>query len=106
MPTKLISALKVEIIMLNREKRINKKQFKNTIGKCKICGLDNTEILENHRVIEGQHGGRYTYNNVIPCCPNCHTRIHKKQISIDRWYPSTAGYLLRWIDENGNEHFS
>jgi 5-methylcytosine-specific restriction endonuclease McrA len=92
--------------MEQREKKINKKNYKNTNKKCKICGIENTEILEVHRIIEGRNQGQYKYNNVIACCPNCHTKIHKNQIQIDKWYFSSCGYLLRWIDEKGQEHFS
>jgi predicted HNH restriction endonuclease len=88
-----------------RNRTINKKQFKQTAGKCRICKRDVVELLDVHRITPGEEGGKYTENNSVCVCVVCHGRVHRtKEIVIDRYYPSTAGYLLR-ITENGVERF-
>tara|TARA_B100001057_G_C22544466_1_gene830957 strand:+ start:281 stop:556 length:276 start_codon:yes stop_codon:yes gene_type:complete len=90
--------------MPRKRKIINKKQNKLAAGKCRICGEDDYALLDNHRIVEGAKGGKYTKYNVVVLCSNCHRRTHDGQIVIDRYYLSTAGTVLRvFID--GEERF-
>ena len=90
---------------MSRTKTINKQFFKRTMKNCRLCGEEDYAVLDVHRIVPGEDGGRYVENNVVCLCANCHRRIHDaKEIVIDRYYPSTAGYLLR-IVENGVERF-
>jgi 5-methylcytosine-specific restriction endonuclease McrA len=90
---------------LTRTGTINKKEFKQVAGKCRICERPGSELLDVHRIVPGEDGGKYTQNNSVAICMICHGKIHRtKEIVIDRYYPSTAGYLLR-IVENGVERF-
>jgi 5-methylcytosine-specific restriction endonuclease McrA len=89
---------------MNRQARINKKEYKRAAGKCRICKNPSYSQLDVHRLLPGEAGGKYTLENSVPICSNCHRAVHAKEIEIDRWYFSTAGYLLRII-VNGEERF-
>jgi hypothetical protein len=41
--------------------------------ECYICGH---AFSEQHRIINGQHGGPYEYWNVVKLCPNHHAALH------------------------------
>ena len=86
-----------------RNKTIDKKQFKHVIGKCQICGEKRYELLDVHRLRPGQE---YNTENCAVLCATCHRKHHTGIIKLDKWFFSTAGYLLHWFDEDGVEHFS
>jgi hypothetical protein len=90
--------------MSRRKRLIDKQLVKRVAGKCRLCGEDSYELLDVHRIVPGESGGEYTNSNTVVACSNCHRRIHAGQIEIDRYYFSTAGALLRII-ENGEEKF-
>lgn len=85
---------------------MNKKLKKLCDKRCFFCPEDNYECLDLHRIIEGHQGGKYEKWNVITTCANCHRRVHSGIIKIFRKYLSTRGWVLHYIDENGEEHFS
>jgi 5-methylcytosine-specific restriction endonuclease McrA len=87
-----------------KNKRINKKNFKHSEGKCRICGETNYNLLDVHRIIPGSKNGKYNKENSVTICANCHRKIHANEIKIDRYYQSTNGFLLRII-ENEKERF-
>lgn len=87
-----------------RPKTINKQQKKKFEGKCYFCSETDYALLDVHRIVEGKDGGKYTENNSVICCANCHRKIHDNQTIIDRKYFSTSGYVLHFWDENG-EHW-
>ena len=93
-------------IVARRKQLIDKKLIKKVAGKCRICGESAYELLDVHRLVAGEDGGRYIRANTTVICVSCHRKVHAGKITIDGWYSSTAGYLLRWIDEEGVEHFS
>jgi hypothetical protein len=84
----------------------NKKAYKKSIGHCLICGDDAYEVLDVHRIQAGADGGKYKSNNTVCLCANCHRKVHGGVLQIDRWYFSTAGDVLRYIDEDGQEQFA
>lgn len=45
---------------------------------CERCGW-NESYCDTHRIIKGKDGGKYTEDNVIPLCPNCHRIEHLKK---------------------------
>lgn len=45
--------------------------------RCTIC---HAPWLEIHHIVELEHGGETTYENLIVLCPNCHTRVHRDGI--------------------------
>jgi 5-methylcytosine-specific restriction endonuclease McrA len=83
---------------------MDKKAFKHAAGKCRICGETNYVTLQAHRINAGEYGGKYSKENCVSLCANCHTKIHAKQMIIDRYYTSSSGKKLR-IVENGEERF-
>ena len=91
----------------NRLKRpfISKQIRKKAAGCCHICGEDNYAALEVHRIKHGEHGGKYSYDNTVSLCGNCHAKHHAGVIKVIGWFESTAGRLLNYIDEQGDEQF-
>jgi len=85
------------------EKFGSKKTLKRAAKTCIICGEDNYEVLDVHRLI---HGSKYTYNGTVVICSKCHRLHHAHVIHIDKWFNSSKGRLLRWVDKEGKEHFS
>jgi hypothetical protein len=82
--------------MARRGRLVNKALIKRIAGKCRLCPEPNYEALDVHRIIPGEMGGEYTYDNVVVLCSRCHRLVHvDKFYVIDRWYMSTAGRLLR-----------
>lgn len=85
-------------------KRIDKKVFKHAAGKCRICGEPNYAVLQVHRINAGANGGKYSRENSVSLCANCHQKVHDEQIVIDRYYTGSSGTKLRII-EDGIERF-
>ena len=46
------------------------------MDKCIFCGCEIPEVLDRHRILPGSRGGRYTPENVLRVCANCHRKIH------------------------------
>ena len=80
--------------MGRKRKLINRKVDKLAAKKCQICGTDDLDTLEYHRIIHGEDGGTYIPSNVVICCSSCHTLIHKDRIQIKGWFESTGGKVL------------
>lgn len=86
---------------------VNKKTFKNRIGRCQICGEKDKNLLDVHRWYkEGKDGGKYTTDNCVCVCCKCHRLLHSKKIKIIGVFMSTCGKVLNYTDENGQEQFS
>ena len=94
-----------ENFMVRKKHLVNKKAKKKRIGKCKFCPCDQYELLDLHRINEGDSGYGYTDANTIVVCANCHRKIHAGLIKLDRQYPTMSGNLILhyWID--GQEHW-
>lgn len=90
---------------MRKKKLIDKKVTKLASDGCYFCDEKDKDTLEVHRILEGHLGGEYTNFNSLITCSNCHSRIHKNQIKIDRKYYSTKGVwvLHYWI--NGVEYW-
>lgn len=91
--------------MRKKERLVNKAHMKMESKKCFFCGNEDYCTLDLHRIIPGSKGGRYTRNNTVASCSNCHRKIHDGKIRIDRRYPSTEGWVLHYWDEKGIEHW-
>lgn len=84
---------------------MNKKKFKRIQRCCKFCGENNQSVLDVHRIHEGKDGGKYTPDNCVVVCSNCHRKIHQtNEIEIKGWFMSTAGLLLH-CSVNGEEQY-
>lgn len=90
---------------MKKRKLINKKIKKLVDKKCKFCEESDYCALDVHRIIPGCVGGEYIETNCVTTCVNCHRKIHKGKIKIDRKYPSTHGWVLHYFDETGKEHW-
>lgn len=89
---------------MKKNKTIDKKAYKKSHGKCAICGLDLYETLDVHRwKVEGKDGGKYTRGNSLVLCANHHRMVHANMIEIEGVYESTAGPVIIYYDENGEE---
>ena len=58
----------------NSTKRFKKRYFG---VPCQFCGWNSTPC-DIHRIIPGSLGGKYTTDNVMVLCPNCHRLEHMK----------------------------
>lgn len=81
-----------------------KQKFKRIANHCKICGENNYNLLDVHRITPGKEGGSYSVANSVVLCCSCHRKVHAEQIIIKGWFHSTGGRLLL-IEENGEEKF-
>lgn len=88
-----------------KEARINKKVFKKTEGACRLCGENNYQLLDTHRIVHGEHGGKYTESNSVVFCSNCHRLVHAGNIKIDRYYLCSDGTHKLRIFRDGTELF-
>jgi len=91
--------------MAKRCKIINKKAFKQSEGKCRICGESDYATLDVHRIIEGKKGGKYEDHNSVVLCCKCHRKVHDNQIVIDRYYLCSNGHYLLHVYDNGVEKY-
>lgn len=88
--------------------------------KCEFCDYETNERrrIHIHHIIPRQAGGKNTKGNLVMLCPNHHSQIfsdksqhgihtvEQNSIKIIGWYFSTGGWVLRYIDENGEEQFT
>lgn len=86
------------------KKRYSRQQIKKLYeNKCYFCGEDNYDLLDAHRIIPGEHGGKYNDHNIIVLCANCHRKTHSDNLTILGKYFSTTGrWLIKYV-ENGEE---
>jgi hypothetical protein len=86
-------------------KRLSKKQIKKRIaGKCYFCDCDDYALLDVHRIVPGEEGGKYTDFNSLVVCSLCHRKLHADRIKVLGRHFSTAGkYVVHYLDENGEE---
>lgn len=71
--------------------------------RCDICG--EKSFLDEHHI-----SGRKIENydeafNVANICPNCHRKVHKNSIIIEKWAMTSSGKKLLW-HINGGESIS
>jgi len=90
---------------MRRRNIINKKHKKLFDKQCYFCEESNYALLDVHRIVEGNNGGKYTEHNTVTVCSLCHRKIHAGLIKIDRKYFSTSGWILHYYDEQGQEHY-
>ena len=88
-----------------KRKLINKKICKLSEGKCRICGVDDYNVLDVHRIVEGHRGGKYHADNTVVVCAICHRKIHAGSILIDKYYLGSNGRKMLRIYVDGIELF-
>lgn len=84
---------------------INKKVTKIKSGGCQFCDESDYAVLDCHRIVPGEDGGRYTMHNTIVACANCHRKVHDGQIKIDKKYSTSGGGFVLHYWENDKEHW-
>lgn len=84
---------------------INKVAKKKIDGKCYVCRNDDYSVLDVHRIIPGEQGGKYEEHNCVTLCANCHRKAHNGQIIIDRKYYTSSGKWVMhyWEVTDGNK---
>ncbi len=83
---------------------MDKKLRKRIDRCCKICGESDYNVLDVHRIIEGNKGGKYSVNNCVTICCKCHRLVHAGKIKIHSWRMSTKGMVL-WCEIEGKEMY-
>lgn len=79
---------------------------KRRVGKCFFCGESDYNLLDCHRIVEGERGGKYTDFNTLVVCSNHHRKIHAGEIKILGKYNSTSGRrIVRYLNEYGEERW-
>jgi hypothetical protein len=48
---------------------------KRLAGKCFFCPCADYESLQCHRIVPGEQGGTYHWDNTLALCANCHARV-------------------------------
>jgi hypothetical protein len=88
-----------------RKKLIDKKLKKKVDGACALCGENNYNLLDAHRIIPGKNNGRYTEGNTLSLCVKCHRKVHSGEIELLGKFLSTGGHYVLQFRENGEEGF-
>lgn len=78
---------------------MNKILFKKKHHHCAICNESTYELLDVHRINEGQE---YSNGNCVVLCVSCHRKHHSGLIEIKEKRLSTNGWVLMY-EENGKE---
>jgi hypothetical protein len=87
-----------------RSKYSRQQSRKHYDGACFFCGIDDYDLLDAHRIFEGQQGGKYHWLNLLTTCTLCHRKVHTGKIKILGHHPSSLGkWFLHYIDEDGEE---
>jgi len=87
------------------KKRYSRQQIKKLFEKrCFFCHEDNYDLLDAHRIIPGEQGGKYNDYNILVLCSNCHRKTHAGTLKILGKHTSThaRGYSIRYM-EDGQE---
>ncbi len=75
-------------------------------GECFFCGEKRYELLDSHRIVEGQDGGTYNWWNMLTTCALCHRKCHTGIIKILGKHKCMGGKkleVIHYIDEDGVE---
>lgn len=82
------------------KKKQSRQQIRKLyLNKCFFCDESNYELLDAHRILPGENGGKYHDSNILVTCSNCHRRVHSGEIVVDKKYMSTKGILVHyWRD--------
>ena len=80
---------------------------KKKVGKCFFCDEDDYEVLDCHRILEGENGGKYNDFNTLIVCAVCHRKIHSGKMKILGKHKTTKGNtrIVHYIDENQIEQW-
>ncbi len=86
------------------KKRYTRQQIRKLVEKkCYFCGEEDYALLDAHRIIPGEAGGKYHDMNIAVTCANCHRKIHAGRIVVDRRYFRSDGKWILHYWEDGQE---
>ncbi len=60
--------------------KVSKAVKERHFFECAWCG---EKLTERHHITEFAKGGEHTTENLILLCPNCHTQVHRNEISTE-----------------------
>lgn len=83
---------------------------------CYFCGvheplhvpketLKYRKLIEIHHIKEKNEGGNNNEENLVPVCSSCHSKIHLGLITPKKWFFTTSGWKLEWVDDSGKTYF-
>jgi len=64
-------------------------------GKCFFCPETDVALLDCHRIVPGEQGGRYQWANTLTLCANCHRKVHAGTIVVVARRQSTGGTYIQ-----------
>jgi predicted HNH restriction endonuclease len=90
---------------------MNNYRAKTDYTKCRLCGeeTNSNSFIEIHHITERnvfKKKNRKVDNekrNLLNVCPNCHSKIHLKEITIDRWYMTTKGMQIGYYSKGDDK---
>ena len=86
------------------KKRYTRQQIaKLMYKKCYFCDENDYDLLDAHRILPGEDGGKYHDRNILVLCANCHRKTHSGKLKIKGRYFSTAGRWMVLYEEDGQE---
>jgi hypothetical protein len=62
--------------------------------------------LQAHRIVPGEAGGAYHWDNILVLCASCHCLVTAGVVRVLRRLKGTAGDHLEWVDEAGARHLT
>lgn len=77
---------------MNRKRR----RHLNATGKlpCEVC--KEQHFLVQHHILGRDINNPNTHNNLANVCSNCHLKIHRGEIIIEKRAMTTCGHMLLW----------
>lgn len=82
------------------------EKAKRMAGKCQLCGETDYALLDCHRIIPGEQGGKYTNKNTVVMCANCHRKTHAGRLTIEgKWFSTSGRWKVLYI-EDGEEKWT
>lgn len=79
--------------------RKNKRILNNTgTQPCEVC--EESNYLVQHHIAGRKIKNANSHHNLANICNNCHTKIHKGIIIIEKRALTTNGYKLIWHQNN------
>jgi hypothetical protein len=77
-----------------------KEKEKRRAGKCVICGEPDYALLDCHRILPGEDGGKYTVKNTAVLCANCHRKSHAGRIVFEgKWFSTAARWVIFYTED-------
>ena len=72
----------------------------NATGKlpCEVC--NEQHFLVQHHILGRNVARANDYHNLANICSNCHLKIHRGEIIIEKRAMTTSGYILLWHYKN------